>query len=549
MRRSRRNLLVAIAVADVVLLAAIAAVWASRQPPPPPVTPGPPLSPPAPVALSPDASPAWDGRLAPDAGADPACEGCNVLLVSLDIFRPDHLGCFGYARDTMPTLCELAARGTVFENYTAHAYQTPISMMSMLTGRYPSSTGFTNFSAVLPPEVAYAPESFAAAGYTTVAMGSSFEVMTDMSSLQAGALRFTKEGLNPGLSFGRGFDRFVFTGLRNVPDDALGWLADHRDQKFFLWLVLGTLHWPYGQHGDLDEQRVYDPRGYAGPLARFPQLGFEVLSRIYDRRLYLPEGQPPTALDDADAAYINGRYDVGLRVVDRFLRALLASMPPEQLQKTVIVLHGVHGEDLGEHRYFGHYDLYDTEVKNLLVVLSPKRRAEGVRIAAPVEGVDLAPTLLDLVGLPAMPGVEGRSLRADIRDGGSDPDRATFTERIPLWEDIFRHRSLMPGPYVERVAALLDREVVGDTAIRTSRWKLVHRRARDVEAQVSWWAYVTGAPMRRPAWELYDLRADPTEQHDVAAAEPAVRVELATQLLAWEAKVGMRAVDTPDTPP
>lgn len=490
--------------------------------------------PPAPEAPPPVA---WESRLAPDATElDPSCAGCNLLLVSLDIFRPDHMPCFGYPVDTTPNICELVGRGTTFDNFIVHAYQTPVSLMSMFTGRYPSSSGFTNFAAVLPQEVDYFPEALERGGYRGVAMGSSFEVMSDMSAYAKGSLRFRKQGLNPGTSFSRGFERFVFTGQRNTPTDAYGWLASPPEGRFFLWLILGTLHWPYGAHGDPAEQDRFDPPGYDGPLAG-QKLGFEVVSRIYKDRWW-EQPDRPVALGPADEAYINARYDFGMWTVDQFVGELLRSIPPEVLQNTLIVLHGVHGEDLGEHDYFGHYDVFDTEVRSTMIVLSPKRKKEGVRIRAQVEGVDLGPTLLDLLGLPPLREAEGRSVAPLIAAGAGDEERPAFFQRIPLWEDIFRYRADMPADYVQRIDPILDRAVVGDTGLRTLRWKLIHRRARAIEEQVSWWTWLSGEPVRRPEWELYDLDADPTEQVDLATKEPAVTAKLAAELLAWEARIG-----------
>lgn len=491
---------------------------------------------PAPVARGPKpAEPAWDQRLAPDAADGVDCPGCNVLMVSLDIFRPDHMACFGYPKPTTPHICELAEHGVTFDNYVVHAYQTPVSQMTMFTGRYPSSNGFVSFASRLSADIPYFPEVMKGAGYATVALGSSFEVMTDMSSSDSGRRSFKRPGLNPGLSFGRGFDRFVFTGNRNLPTDGITWLQQHGNERFFLWMILGTLHWPYGEQGDPALQSMFDPPGYQGVLAQQDSLNFELLSHIYKGRLYgdSPAQSQPIGADDA--AYINARYDFGLWTVDQFIGELMASIPPEVLQKTLIVLHGVHGEDLGEHGYFGHYDVYDTEVRSTLIVLNPRHRAEGVHVKEQVEGIDLAPTLLDVLGLPPLPGAEGRSFRTELATGKGDPDRIAYVERIPLWEDIFRHKGGMPEAFVSKVTELLDRQVVGDTGLRTLRWKLLHRKARAIEAQVSWWTWVSGLPVERPEWELYDLEADPTEQTDVLAQHPDVAAELQQRLIAWEA--------------
>ncbi len=481
----------------------------------------------------------WSARFAEDAGEDVLCEGCNLLLISLDIFRPDHMPCMGYPAETAPNICELAAHGTLLESFIVHAYQTPVSQMSLFTGRYPSSSGFVSFASQLSPEVPYLPESLKAAGYSTVAMGSSFEVMTDMSNASSKRRSFTRQGLNPGLSFGRGFDRFVFTGNRNIPTDAIPWLQQSGDEPFFLWLILGTLHWPYGNQADPADRDRFDPPGYDGPFAsgRLSRLGFDELSHIYRGRLYGDTPDQSQPLDEADDAFINARYDVGLWEVDRFIGDLLDGIPEEVLKDTLIVLHGVHGEDLGEHGYYGHYDVYDTEVRMAMVVLNPRHRAEGVRISEQVEGVDLAPTLLEILGLPPLPGTDGESFAGVLRDGRGDPERVTFFQRIPLWEDIFRHKSNMPTAFVEKVTEVLDREVVGDTGARTDRWKLLHRTARAVEQEVSWWTWLSGQPVERPEWELYDLEADPDEQRDVIGDHPEVAEALKARLLEWEASL------------
>ncbi len=483
---------------------------------------------------------AWDERFAEGADGHPDCPDCNVLMISLDIFRPDHMPCFGYARDTAPNICAMAQHGTLFERFIVHAYQTPVSQMSIFTGRYPSSSGYVSFGSTLSPSVPTLPERLQQHGYQTVAMGSSFEVMTDMSSTQVGRVRFHRDGLNPGLSFGRGFDRFVFTGNRNLPTDAIPWLRQHGDEPFFLWLILGTLHWPYGTRGDPALAYMYDPPGYDGPLAGMPRLGFEQLSRIYQGTLYDDISGGITPLGPQDTAYINARYDFGLWTVDGFIGELMRAIPPEQRDKTLILLHGVHGEDLGEHGYFGHFDIYDTEIASTLLVLNPEHRAEGVRIAEQVEGVDLAPTLLEVLGLPPLEAPDGASFVEALRLGRGDPERRAFSERIPLWEDIFRHRSSMPTDYVAMINGIMDGVLIGDTALRTQRWKLLHRRARLLEERVSWWTYLSGQIVARPEWELYDLQADPTEQTNVIQRHPEIAADLQAELLDWEQRMAAR---------
>ena len=495
-----------------------------------------------PVAVAPvEPTRDWSRRLAPDADGDATCEGCNVLLLALDIFRPDHLPCMGYPRETAPNICEMIEHGVTFDTFMAHAYQTPIAQMANFTGLRPSRSGFVSFASQLDPTIPTLPERLQAAGYQTVAMGSSFEVMADMSAADGERNAFKRDGLNPSLSFGRGFDRFVFTGNRNQPTDAIPWLRSQSEQPWFLWVVFGSLHWPYGATAEPNEQTRFDPPGPEGAVTSTRPPGFRTVSRIYEDRLYSeqgpPEGEPLTANDHA---LINARYDVGLWDADRFIGNLIDSMTPEQLQSTVIVLYGIHGEDLGEHGYYGHYDIFDVETRMTMVVLDPKLRHSGVRISSVTEGVDLAPTVLDLLGLPPLPDIDGSSLVPAMEQGHGDPDRVAIVERVPLWEDIFRHKPSIPEGFDERVQARLDQGVWRDRGIRDARYKLIHRTAREVEAEVSWYRYLTGTAPTRPEWELYDLQADPTEQTNVYATQSDKVSELQATLLAWE-----QSVDTP----
>ena len=476
----------------------------------------------------------WSDRYAADAGDLPECPGCNVLMISLDIFRPDHMKCLGASKDVAPNICAMGKAGTFFENFIVHAYQTPISQMSIFTGRYPSSSGFVSFASTLDPNIPTFPEALQNAGYSTTAIGSSFEVMLDMSSVWKPGKKpmFHQVGLNPGISFGRGFDKFIFTGNRNVPTDAIPFLQSPPGKPFFLWMIIGSLHWPYGLSGDPAKQHMFDDPNYQG-MFYGQKLNFWLLSRINGNKYYAPNGEV-IPLTEGDIAYINSRYDFGLWTVDEFIGELMTSMPEETLKNTMIVLHGVHGEDLGEHGYVGHYDIFDTEVKSTLIILNPKHKVKKDRIEAQVEGIDLSPTLLDVLQLPPLPNTEGQSFKDVLRDGKGDPEALAFFERIPLWEDIFRYRLSMPNDYVNRIHRVLDYSVPGDTGVRTLRWKLIHRRARNIEAQVSWSAYLTGQPLLRQEWELYDLKKDPTEQHNVIDKHPDVAQRLQAELLEYE---------------
>jgi choline-sulfatase len=174
----------------------------------------------------------------------------NIIVISLDSVRADHLDLFGYSRQTMPALSAWAKDSAfIFTNYFASSYLTPISEVSVQTGESPFTTGVVNFAATARPTVPFLAELLKEHGYDTAAFGSSPEYLIN-SALNA--------------TFSRGFDTFdpypttipaTKPGQSRVNgrtlskpiDDAVSWLDGRKDSKapFYLWLPLGSAHAPY----------------------------------------------------------------------------------------------------------------------------------------------------------------------------------------------------------------------------------------------------------------------------------------------------------------
>ena len=178
----------------------------------------------------------------------------NVLVISVDTLRRDHLGCYGYERDTSPNIDALAARGVMFSNALSTSSWTLPSHASMLTGRYPSSHGLRDDGVELAPAVPTLAASFQRNGYHTLAVVSHVYVSSAF-------------GLE------RGFDAFDDTltegGTTNplaerVADRFLALLRASPARPFFGFVHFFDPHWPYTAPEPF-ARRFADP-AYAGPI-------------------------------------------------------------------------------------------------------------------------------------------------------------------------------------------------------------------------------------------------------------------------------------------
>jgi len=492
----------------------------------------------------------------------PVHEYTNVILISIDTLRNDHLGCYGYRRKTSPHIDRLAKRAVLFENFITQANLTPISQMSILTAQYPRANGMIEFeSSEADVTGRRLPEILKYYDYYNAAFLSSIEFYKNVKLSRTGALIPARS------VFEKHFDVYEPTRKNgDIPWDALGWIKRNKEKKFFLWLPLGSVHWPYSWMVPEADRKVFDPPRYspffrkygAFPNANKDYMGIGILSRIY-RGEYYCDFSPAHRLTKEDVAFIIARYDAGIRYTDMFIGRLLSVLEKQDLMdKTLIILHSVHGEDLGEHGYFQHYDIYDTEVKNALLIKFPGNKFRGKRIFHQVQGIDIVPTLLDYLQIPLDESFQGRSVTALIKNTDvSQINEFAYTSRIPLWEFVLSRYLLewyqmiaMPQVFTKIESKKhypeMLKEYFGtfpeyryppyDIAIRTNRWKLLWRKDPALQEKISWWGFISGKNISRKEIELYDLTQDPFERTDVAAAYPEVAAMLKEKLVLWDNK-------------
>jgi len=363
------------------------------------------------------------------AGGGPApLPGGSILLVTLDTTRADHLGCYGAAGDVTPAIDALARRGVVFVRAQSTSPITLPAHASLLTGLYPFRHGVRNNGMfALPRDTATLATLLGARGYRTGAFVSA-SVLTRRYGLDRGF-----EVYGDDLSKGSQAQRSMVPARRGevTVAEAVAWLEGlPADAPFFCWVHLYDPHAPY------------DP------------------PEAFRRRF-------PTNPYRGEIAYADAMVSRLVEAIERLGRG----------GATAIAVVGDHGEALGEHGEQTHALLLHQATLHVPFVLAAPGLPAGASVAAPVSGIDLLPTLLEVVGAPAAPGVDGRSALALLRGGRPDPDeRALYAE------------------------TLLPRYQYGWSTLRAvlrGRWELVSG-ARD---------------------ELFDLRRDPRELADLADRE------------------------------
>lgn len=494
-------------------------------------------------------------------------EDTNVILISLQCLRPDHLGAYGYQRDTSHNIDNFAKESVLFENAISQANLTPVAQMSVLTSQYPRINGMVSFE-VNKEQVSQStlPGILKKYGYTTAAALSSPEFF----------MRYDTEGktvVNPGDVFSRDFDNFERTrqgpgggGIRKAPTQAFNWLKNNKDKKFFLWIGSGMIHLPYGATVPKEFRNMYDPPNYQPFWEKFPikinndqaqgSPTYDILSRVY-RNQFFWDFSPAYNLTDADVSYINARYDAGVYYTDQFIGQLLKLLDSLDLtKKTLIVLHSIHGEDLGEGGRFFHYDVTDTVVKNALIFRFPDNKFAGKRVPQQIQGIDIMPTVLNYLEIPVPHEAQGGSLLPLIKGEGPAPSEFAFIDRLPWWEYTLSkwylefQKNDQKAQFSPRELAGIDQYLPtlksnfdalgyppGDIAIRSNDWKMIVRKNISLLNKLSWWSFITGEKHDVVELELYNLRNDPLETTNVAGKNPEIVKMLRAKLLRWDDKV------------
>jgi len=481
----------------------------------------------------------------------------NVILVTIDTLRADHLGAYGSRTVRTPHLDRLARDGVLFERAYSQSHITVPSHLSILSSLPVVEHGVAANDQPVARAVVTLPALLRQAGYHTAGF---------VSAIHLGPRRAVGQLVAPAL------ETFEFPERASRPRRAeetnarlFRWLRGRCGGPFFAWVHYWDPHMPYQPPAPFDVAYYHDdPRaerftsllgvrhtwyhldleGFRRHLARQAK-PVRALKREFDlrtqqvRRLVLypvgahvhdPDGarglhgrlerlgdaiRPHVPFRPGLADWLTGVRDVRFPLAqyagevsytDAQVGALRAEI--ERLgirERTILLVTADHGESLGEHGiWFEHMGLHDPSVRVPLIVWAPGRLPPARRADA-TSGLDVAPTVLALAGLPVAPAMRGR----DLFGAGTQP--ATVVS------EGLRHSQV---------------------SIRDERWKLI-RTLDDL-------SYAPEFERLAGTVELYDLRADPGELHDLAATEIGARVRLTAALDAWVAAHPATPAGIPD---
>ncbi len=419
----------------------------------------------------------------------------NVLLITIDALRADHLGVYGYPRPTSPNIDRLAARSVLFKHSVTQWPLTSPSFAAMMSSTYGHTNGLMRTTAQrMPDRPLMLAELLKAAGYSTWGAVGNINLA-----------RF--------FNFDQGFDTYREIWREDdrrkterITHDGLDLLKQaSAERPFFLWLHYFDPHARYRPPKPFDQMFVGD-RYFDGSW-RVPM--------YKDSATDLGGISNKVSLGQEDrVAYYVAQYDAEIRYVDEQVGILLKALESQGLAgNTLVVLTADHGESLGDHNYFFEHGRfpYDDCVHVPLIVRVPGDAGPGRTVSSPVQSIDIVPTILDLAGLPPDPQAEGKSLRPLLRGEhpkGDDWDYA-FTES----------------------GFALDYQ----RSITSERYKLV---------------YVPDAGnrkiMRGRELELYDLQADPHETRNLVDERPDVAAFLERKLWRWMENGGPAAPPPPE---
>jgi arylsulfatase A-like enzyme len=341
----------------------------------------------------------------PDVPSIP-CPDCNVLLISVDTLRADHLNPYGYERPTSPYLDALATEAVVFEQVFNHGTFTLPEHVSMLTSVPPAVHGISTIQSVLEPERVTMAEQLRAAGHRTAAF-------TD------GAWMASKFGL------AQGFESYDDEGggLRKTLPKTLAWIETHRRERWFLFLHTYDVHtrWhgqPYKCPGGWGKR--FRPRESArATICTGDRCGVGALLSLVRRRRHDPTFPIHEHVTPEQLEVLRADYDGCIRWVDERLRELVDRLKAWGLyERTLIVVTSDHGEKFLEHGQLLHDgEPFDELVRVPLIMRLPGAWHAGRRVAALSSAIDLMPTVLGVVGVTPNGDVQGRDLLPLLGEG------------------------------------------------------------------------------------------------------------------------------------
>jgi arylsulfatase A-like enzyme len=362
----------------------------------------------------------------------------NIVLVVVDTLRADHLEVYGYERPTAPNLVTFAQQSVIFDRAYSHAPWTKPSLATLLTSLPPKDHGVAQWEDRLPKDIPTLAEFLSRQGYRTEAYVSHHALLPRFSQLDRGFDVYDTSSVENGES------AHNIISAEKVSDSAIEALQ-RLESPFFLWL------------------HYFDPH-----------------------EKYLPHPEHDFGSRDIDL------YDAEIAHTDKQLQRVLKVLSQSsRYDDTVVVITADHGEEFFDHgSQFHGRTLFDEVLRVPLIVRAPG--LEPGRVDRTLGLIDVAPTLLEMVGLPVPDTFAGQPIPRERNQFRLQEDRTVFAETHHHSDQL----AVVKGP-----------------------WKLIHDR-------------------QRKRLMLFDLNRDPTEQFDKFGKQYPISKDLQAVLREYEARPG-----------
>ena len=431
----------------------------------------------------------------------------RILYIDIDSQRPDHLGCYGYHRDTSPNIDRIAQQGVRFENYYVSDSPCLPSRTAMWSGRCGFHNGVINHGGVASDPFIEGKSR----GFRSKLGGSNWMwCLRQLGHKTATISPFGER--HSAWHWYAGFNEIFNTGKGGIEraDEitpvALDWIARNaRGENWFLHVNLWDPHTPYRtpeswgnpfKDSPLPAWLTEDVRkqhwASGGPHSAREICGFD------DAANPTWPQQPVSARSMDEVRAMFDGYDRGVRYADEHIGKLFNALADQNvLDQTVIIVSADHGENLGELNIYGDHQTADQITNRVPLIV----RWPGVTSSPRVDSAlhyhfDFAATMIELLGGKTPENWDGQSFAAAFK-AGKDEGRDYLIVSQGAWSC--------------------------QRSVRFENWLAIH-------------SYHDGYH-GFPAWMLFDVKTDPHEQHDLAAKEPAIAKHAMTMLEQWEAEM------------
>lgn len=438
------------------------------------------------------------------------CKDCNVILISIDSLRSDHLGCYGYYRNTSPNIDSFAREGVVFQNEHSNYFTTLASEMSILSSVY------AHFHKLLMPRA----EGKLDSNIKTIA-----EVLEEHNYTTVWSALLDSDWLPLDRGFERGFGEFIDGRDWN---QAFQWLRENSHKKFFMYLYSNRVHEPYTPQNSsrqrfttnlsivllsTDESTrialtkvlqnasiIFTSSFIASQKpgsswlneTTITQKGnnFSLVHTSFSKIVHNIQWQRVNASNAKSVADLQISYDAAIFEQDEDFGALINTVNEQNLtDNTIIVFTSDHGDEFAEHGGFLHGTLFEEILRVPLIIRGPNI-PHGIRVEQLTQSIDIMPTILALIGIPSPSSAQGANL-------------------IPLINgntDYLKNRTIYS-------------EMPGKVAIISDRWKYVIK-------------YETkNGTCEFDGGRLYDLANTSKEQKDMKNQKPEIAKKLQERMI------------------